>query len=1173
MDLPELFLRKNQEELYANMGKTEEQIKNLITRDKQIQKSKLRPDQTRDISHLKDKLKSSRKVPPLHLPTELQNLKSMMQNSNSRGMQIVVSPSGVNHLTCTHRECIERVSTHNSSRKPFSKSSTRKLSSLNSSPILDLNPLSEREPLGSPTGIQDIESLNEWFRHMKTQCVDEESTRVVYTMCAREILRQVTVHNKLRGKLLEEIIEMQPYVFGKQWEKLNNEFTKYREEQENFIQTLQKKYEDDLNRKESELKALALSVKQLKTEKEETLETLEKYKKSLGKLQSKFLENEDIWKSRLLNFVEDMHKNRRGSNTEARIPTLELLKLKQQALASKNQDLNVMIESLSQINEDSLKSEENFNRFKNELIQNDQKMIRLEDKILEKQVTLNLNPKFDQSVQVTGHFSDSQINTDDINENPTTDQPLNPLENKPEHESEKKESEPDSLNLKTNESKEDIPLIFIENSAGSILFPENDKETEKEAKMLIEQTNPLDNINQSDQFKSFEPLEPDASNIFHQIESKIHEAPSFAEESRNNLLQPEGTFFDFSKQKYQSDQNIQTEDILFQRYLDKVQNIEEIIANAKPEEVQQIQNAIYYLLQNDMSNSQSSQRRVSFKNQKAIKRSNSDKLLAIIEPIQRTLINATPDPSRSSSPAPVKDLKNQVSDLVNSINYLTSAIFEKQQNLMNIEKKIQQNSSILNILSKKKTEKSSNIGERKSSINQISDSSSLMKSSRIKKKMTEGLESIPWDEGYEVGYGDGKIQGFLKALEKIQETDLTEELDPEDIEANDSRPLKRKSSKGKIITRFMEFNFHIPTKSKVKKIHPGPIIIERFLNRPLDRVKMRSTLSRKNLNKIFPVIYNSALARVNLDNSTSLVEVTYDEFYGRYGLKSVCDKKFLEFVASVVSNSEFKRCMMFMRLIRFGEVVSSYSYSKYSLVLYLNCYQYINLSKLGIYFSTDDEDKIMVPLIRINECIKEKLDSISDKGLLTGILSKIEQKSIIDPKKINPGGLVELELALEIVLDLYEKYINKIWKGISICLKSLGQQGKHTVLAVDFYLIGRLLGKNFKDLAKEVNIEDMYMMCIRMNIGNEAEVLKAAPSYTKNELFDRIVRYKEKILEFIDGMKGLEEKNGTFELGVWRVRFEIMENYLDSDVFLANLAWKMYELEISRLTNEISFSS
>jgi hypothetical protein len=701
----------------------------------------------------------------------------------------------------------------------------------------------------------------------------------------------------------------------------------------------------------------------------------------------------------------------------------------------------------------------------------------------------------------------------------------------------------DSINLKINESKDELPLIFVENSNGSVLFEENEKNSE----ILIE--NEEEN-------------------------EKIHEAPSFAEESREDLIapEPEGTFFNASKQKSLGlDQMVQTEDLLFQRYLEKLQNIEELISSAKPEEVQQIQSALQFLLQNDQSNSQTASRRVSFKSPKIIKRSNSDKLSVILEPIQR-ILNATPDPSRSVSPA--KDVKNQVSDLMNSINYLNSALFEKQQNLLNIEKKIQQKSSILHVLSKKKTGNSA-LKDRKGSATLISDASSVQKSTRIKKKFTETLENenTPWDEGYEVGYGDGKIQGFLKALEKIQETDLTDEIDADDIEGNDSRPLyKRKASKGKITTKFMEFNFHVPSKVKAKKIHPGPIILEKFLNRPLDRIKMRSTLSRKNLNKILPIIYNSAIPRVNSDASTSLIEVTYDEFYGRYGLKSVCDKKFLEFVASIVSNSEFKRCLMFMRLIRFGEVISSYSYSKYSLALYLNCYQFINNSKLGIHFASDDEDKIMVPLIRVTECAKDKFDSISDKTLVAGIITKIEQKAIVDPKKINVNGLVELELALEIILDMYEKYINSIWKGISICLKALGQQGKHTILSNDFYIIGRLLGKNFKDLSKEVNVEDMYLMCIRLNIGNEAEVLKTATNFSKNELFDRIIKYKEKILNFIDGMKGLEEKHGTYEFNIWRLRIEIVENYLDSDVFLANLAWKMYEVEISRLTSEISFS-
>ena len=50
---------------------------------------------------------------------------------------------------------------------------------------------------------------------MKKQYDDEEGIEVVFTMCARELLRQVSVHSTLRGKLLQEIIELQPNVFGR----------------------------------------------------------------------------------------------------------------------------------------------------------------------------------------------------------------------------------------------------------------------------------------------------------------------------------------------------------------------------------------------------------------------------------------------------------------------------------------------------------------------------------------------------------------------------------------------------------------------------------------------------------------------------------------------------------------------------------------------------------------------------------------------------------------------------------------------------------------------------------------------------------------------------------------------------------------------------------------------
>jgi len=94
----------------------------------------------------------------------------------------------------------------------------------------------------------------------------------------------------------------------------------------------------------------------------------------------------------------------------------------------------------------------------------------------------------------------------------------------------------------------------------------------------------------------------------------------------------------------------------------------------------------------------------------------------------------------------------------------------------------------------------------------------------------------PWDEGYSAGYSDGKTQGFLSAIEEIKEA--AEFSDSEDLE---TKPFisRKKSGKVKFFTKFLEFNFHIPIKAKAKKVHPGPILLEKFLTQPLSKIKLR----------------------------------------------------------------------------------------------------------------------------------------------------------------------------------------------------------------------------------------------------------------------------------------------------------------------------------------------
>lgn len=1215
----ELHKRKSPEEFYGSMGKTEEKIQNLIKRDQSLSKLKLKLEPTRDISHLRDKLSKAMKKPPLQLPTNLIHLKSLMQTSNSKGIQIALSTSGISPLTCIHKECIERVATHNSSKKLMSKSSSRKLASLNTSPVVDKIPTLEREFLGSPSGMQEIESLYEWFNLMKCQCEDEESTEVVYTMCARELLRQVSVNSALRGKLLEEILEVQPSVFNKKYEKLSIEFKTFREEQEEKIRQLEEKIDDDKMKKFIDCEELRKEIKKKDIIIEKLEGTLANYKKALTEIKRKFFENEEVWKNRLIVYMNEVKHLKRSSTVNTnQILDADLMRLKNKLALYDDNNLKLVIESLSHISDSSDES------FKDSEKKQEDEVQAIEDGQYNQETSKSPSKITSKSASKTVSKNSSKCSSKNALENEL--EYINPEKNdhdeilileKAEENSENREEVKNNLKDKEEVLEEKSAEIIDDNQ----LILTSKKSIELDGPIKVEHSSDkikepyLDNIEIAvfDEDLEIETGQHSPSYKFIKLSEdgpfnseKICEAPSILEESRE---QAKNTSVDSDIPKIatlQLCQETQTDDLLFEKYLEKLKSVEELIEKAKPEDVERIYQALKTSLDNDLSLTQQSiikqNRKISFrKTQKELKRSFSVKANQISEPNIKPH-SAIPDSSPRSAEKTNDEVKEQVSALINSVNYMNTTITHKKQELTNLDREITEKSKILKILTKKKVkkvvkeEKSPENDRRPSSIkatkffgddrrpsdkflNEERRTSEPQNAEKLSAPSPKGQSKVleftlnetelsPWDEGYEVGYGDGKIQGFIKAIEKIKGTEETNEIDSEDYEANDFRPIRKKSERIRLVTKFMEFNFHIPTKNKPKKIHPGPIILEKFLSRSLAKIKMRSTLSRKNLNKILIVIYQNAIQKVTLDNSTTLIEVTYDEFYSRYGLKSVCDKKFLEFVASAISNIEYKRCMMYIRLMRCGEVVSSYSYSKYSLLLYLSCFQFTTTSKLGISFQSDEDDKIVIPSIRMVECIKEKLDFLADKSIASGILAKVEQKSFPDPKKINAGGLVEFESSLEIVLDSYEKYISNIWKGISLCLRSMGQHNKHTVLGMDFNIILRTFSKLTKDGLKEVSVEEMYIHCIKFNICNEQDVIKITPNLTKDELFETVTRYKERIINAIEELKNQDSKILTYDSTLWRLRLEVIEENMENDLFLANLAWKFYEVELKRIFGE-----
>ena len=175
------------------------------------------------------------------------------------------------------------------------------------------------------------------------------------------------------------------------------------------------------------------------------------------------------------------------------------------------------------------------------------------------------------------------------------------------------------------------------------------------------------------------------------------------------------------------------------------------------------------------------------------------------------------------------------------------------------------------------------------------------------------------------------------------------------------------------------------------------------------------------INKLISSLYISYFSKS--DFTHGLLDFVYDEFSQRFGFKKVIDKKFIEFISSMIAYEDSRRCKVFLRFIGSGISIKKIDFSDESLKLYLSSFNFMVNSKIGIAPFDDTLDKIMLPFSRAIECIKDRFDQI-DRNLATKIISLLEKKTAVDPKRINPLGMIENELLLETLVENFEDLRN-----------------------------------------------------------------------------------------------------------------------------------------------------
>ncbi|OMJ68780.1 hypothetical protein SteCoe_33665 [Stentor coeruleus] len=522
--------------------------------------------------------------------------------------------------------------------------------------------------------------------------------------------------------------------------------------------------------------------------------------------------------------------------------------------------------------------------------------------------------------------------------------------------------------------------------------------------------------------------------------------------------------------------------------------------------------------------------------------------------------NHTPSSSFSS-----QEILQYLMGLINSATVLISACEDKKKEMVKLDDQLESKTKLLKIIGSPNNI-SINRSDTMNMFPSISVDDAAVSYKQLLRKTTSVANGPPnssWLEGYEIGFDEGKTQGMLNVMEQLKNSRPTSKEIPD----KHYREIIPKRKTRRINTRVLEFNFHVAQKViEKKKTNPGPMLMEKFLTLPISKIKLKSTVSRKNVNKILACIYFIAWEKLSTENNGNIIEATYDEFTNRYSLKTACDKKYVEFVASIIANSEYKRCCMYLKLIGKGHLANVKNYTKYAVNLYLACFNYLMTSKIGLYSINDDEDKMLIPTLRAVECIKEKFDSSTEKTLSTEILSKFDQKSQPDPKKIYPG-VIELELALETILDIYELYISSIYSGIYLCLKSFGYIEPTYLLAVDADIIVRTFSKSSKDFAEDIHIEDFLIHCFKNNIGNEEEVEK---KYLLDDNDDVDEFYKngiEKLKQFIEKSKNEKLNKKTHSAKIWEERVKILESFFADECEIALLGIALYNCELDRLNN------
>lgn len=1103
---------------------------------------------SRDISHLRDKLKYPGSTIPSELPPDIKSIKKILETSDQ--------PQGLvnkgNSLPLIYK-------------KDFSVESFQKTVS-NELPSID------KMLLGPPTGRQETSLLKKWFESLKEQPDyegNEENQKVLHIMCAKEIIRQVSVHCIERGELLHEIIEYFIEKIEKNKENLNKAIKN--------TEKVKKVVFNDFRNKENELK--------------EKIEALEK--KNLESQEEIFKKNKEIF------LINEMLVNEREK--------IEELKMRLGI-----EDLNEFKGLRMMHKSTNITSKTRDSLFKSIL----SPKLKLEVELVDMQTqteVITYTRKVPQVVKIAESQDETKINDENPEKNISDIEPAlmkpNILQNSPDA---------TEAILKNNEkcqNSEDPNVVTVCDEECQTCFAlETIYYDYIEANVYIE-SDSLDQYEENLSDCQSDRRLSSKSNL----ESLLEVSKKEIRKRKSSRIKRISLNLDFDQPARKS-----LNPVDMNKY--RLSNELEVIPDKESSEE--------IPAENDEKSSENEEKPENIRRKSNFSFRNFRKLSQTSSKRQKKA--SSQQDFQLSENAQIEQKMKELQEAQENLRSLEIQIVQKTQALNDIEKQLKKKKLALNPIKKSATIRRVRGKELRKlptiSINELADRNtpeieeknldldhrlltnqhdiSIISSRSHISSINSSFETSNQDYKPATYFKKSQTEQFLNpkptirrsSLENPETAKMTEKIWlPGEPELNNDEESSSKSSeelneniqntkREKIqrrltrkhtnshTTEFALFQFNRKGlfKEQVRK-NPAKKIVSMILTKREAWIKKKATISRKMANKLMSTVYLSMLGK---PEENCLAELLYDEFLGKYGIKNVAERKFTEFICSVASFEDSKRAKVFLRFIGAGSLTNCGNFSQESLKFYLSCLNFMINSKVGIVNYDDTLDKIMFPAARAIECIKEKLYSF-DKHTVNMLMQKVEKIKIFDPKKINASGLVEGEIVLEVIIEVFENNREHIIQGVELlinCIKC--EENKESLSKFEVLLIFRMFYNSKVDEAEQlllgkdcIGAQEFFEFCLEKCLCNVQYIYSVFPDEKPG--FEDVLSIVEPGVEslkmVLDEIRAMKHVGWGENLEFWDEKLLILANQVSyRKPYESLLAFKIYSTEIIRLKNLIS---